>query len=120
ALAAEGTGWDRLCALSRALVRYHFSAHGPLLRTSAWNELPDALRDAMLVLEARLDQRFVSLLVDGMQDGSIRPLDQAIAGALVAGMVNAAVLLERWVPAINAENALALFVRPLFTGLTSA
>jgi AcrR family transcriptional regulator len=120
ALSAGGSGWDSLCALSRALVRYHFSSQGPLLRTSAWNELPDALRDAMLVTEARLDQRFVSLLVDGMQDGSIRPLDQAIAGALVAGMVNAAVLLDRWVPAIKAENALELFVRPLFTGLISS
>lgn len=117
AMASSGTGWDKLCAVSRALVRYHFSEHGPLLRTSAWSELPEDMRAAKLAATAQLDQRFVSLLVEGMQDGSIRPLDQAIAGALVSGMVNAAVLLDRWVPDVNGENALELFVRPLFEGL---
>lgn len=117
AMASGGSGWDKLCAVSRALVRYHFSEHGPLLRTSAWSELPDDIREAKLTATAQLDQRFVSLLVDGMQDGSIRPLDQAIAGALVSGMVNAAVLLDRWVQDVNGENALELFVRPLFEGL---
>ncbi|MGJ7918566.1 TetR/AcrR family transcriptional regulator [Massilia sp. LXY-6] len=120
ALAGPGSGWDKLCALACALVRYHFSPQGPLLRTSAWSELPDALRDAKLITAAQLDQRFVSLLVDGMQDGSIRPLDQALAGALVADMVNAAVLLDRWVLDINADNAIELFVQPLFTGLLPA
>ena len=117
AMASGGSGWEKLCAVSRALVRYHFSEHGPLLRTSAWSELPDDIRDAKLTATAQLDQRFVRLLVDGMQDGSIRPLDQAIAGALVSGMVNAAVLLDRWVQDVNGENALELFVRPLFEGL---
>jgi AcrR family transcriptional regulator len=117
ALANPGSGWDKLCAVSRALVRYHFSEQGPLLRTSAWSELPDDVRDAKLITTAQLGQRFVSFLVDGMQDGSIRPLDQSIAASLVSGMVNAAVLLDRWVPDVNAENALDLFVRPLFTGL---
>ena len=117
AMASGGSGWEKLCAVSRALVRYHFSEHGPLLRTSAWSELPDDIRDAKLTATAQLDQRFVRLLVDGMQDGSIRPLDQAIAGALVSGMVNAAVLLDRWVEDVNGENAVELFVRPLFEGL---
>lgn len=63
-------------------MRYHFSAQGPLLRTSAWGELPDALRDAKLI--------------------------------------NAAVLLDRWGRDINADNALELLVRPLFTGLLPA
>jgi AcrR family transcriptional regulator len=119
AMASGGSGWDKLCAVSRALVRYHFSEHGPLLRTSAWSELPDDIREAKLTATAQLDQRFVSMLVEGMQDGSIRPLDQAIAGALVSGMVNAAVLLDRWVEDVNGENALELFVRPLFEGLLS-
>jgi AcrR family transcriptional regulator len=119
ALRGEGSGWDRLCGVARALVRYHFSEQGPLLRTSAWSELPDEMRDTQLTATAQLDQRFVSLLVDGMQDGSIRPLDQAIAGALVSGMVNAAVLLDRWVPGVNGENAIELFVQPLFVGLLS-
>ncbi|HZW13177.1 MAG TPA: TetR/AcrR family transcriptional regulator [Noviherbaspirillum sp.] len=120
ARAGEGTGWDKLCAVSRALVRYQFSERGPLLRMSAWSELPDDIRDDKLKTINQLGLRFVSFLIDGMQDGSIRPLDQAVAAFLVSGMVNASVLLDRWVPDIAADNAVDLFVRPLFLGILSA
>lgn len=117
ARSGEGSGWDKLCAVSRALVRYQFSERGPLLRMSAWSELPDDIREAKLATINRLGQRFVGFLVDGMKDGSIRPLDQSIAAYQVSGMINAAVVLDRWVPDITAENAVELFVRPLFLGI---
>jgi AcrR family transcriptional regulator len=117
ARASQGSGWDKLAAVARALVRYQFSERGPLLRMSAWSELPEEIRDDKLRTINRLDQRFVGFLVDGMKDGSIRPLDQSIAAYQVSGMVNASVVLERWVPDIGAENAVELFVRPLFLGL---
>ncbi|GIZ50204.1 TetR family transcriptional regulator [Noviherbaspirillum aridicola] len=117
ALDAEGSGWDRLCALSRALVRHQFSERGPLLRMSAWTELPEELRGDKQRTISQLSLRFVALLVDGMRDGSVRPLDQAVAAELVGGMINASVELDRWVPGITADNALELFVRPLFVGI---
>ncbi len=117
ARAAQGTGWDKLCAVARGLVRYQFSVHGPLLRMSAWSELPDDMRENALRTINRLDQRFVALLAEGMQDGSIRALDQNIAAAQISGMVNAAVVLDRWVPQVTAEHAVASFVRPLFLGI---
>ncbi|WP_292933345.1 TetR/AcrR family transcriptional regulator [Noviherbaspirillum sp.] len=120
ARSASGSGWDKLSAVSRALVRYQFSEQGPLLRMSAWSELPDDIREHKLNTINQLGQRFVSFLVDGMRDGSIRPLDQSIAAYQVSGMINAAVLLDRWVPDIAAENAVDLFVRPLFLGILAA
>ncbi|HJV85189.1 MAG TPA: TetR/AcrR family transcriptional regulator [Noviherbaspirillum sp.] len=117
ALKASGPGWDKLCAVARALVRFQFSEHGPLLRMSAWSELPDEIREDNLRTINQLGQRFVSFLVDGMKDGSIRPLDQMIAAYQVGGMINASVVLDRWVPDITAENAVELFVRPLFLGI---
>lgn len=120
ARAAEGSGWDKVCAVSRGLVRYQFSEHGPLLRVSAWSELPDDIREEKLNAITHLGQRFIGFLVDGMQDGSIRPLDQALAAQLVSGMINASVVLNRWVPDITAENAVELFVKPLFLGIQSA
>lgn len=116
---AQGSGWDKLCAVSRALVRYQFSERGPLLRMTAWSELPEDIREGKLKTINQLGQRFVALLVDGMKDGSIRPLDQSIASFLVSGMINASVILDRWVPDITAENAVELFVRPLFLGILS-
>lgn len=120
ARAGEGSGWDKLCAVSRALVRYQFSKRGPLLRMSAWSELPDDIRDNKLKTINQLGLRFASFLVDGMKDGSIRPLDQAIAAFQVSGMINASIVLDRWVPDVTAENAVDLFVRPLFLGILSA
>lgn len=117
ALRAEGSGWDKICAVSRALVRYQFSERGPLLRMSAWSELPEEIRGDKLRTINQLGQRFVGFMVDGMQDGSIRPLDQMVAAHLVSGMINASVELERWVPGITGENAVELFVRPLFLGI---
>jgi AcrR family transcriptional regulator len=119
ARASDGSGWDKLCAVSRALVRYQFSERGPLLRMSAWSELPEDIREDKLKTINQLGQRFVAFLVDGMKDGSIRPLDQSIASFLVSGMINASVILDRWVPDITAENAVDLFVRPLFLGILS-
>ncbi|HEY4542506.1 MAG TPA: TetR/AcrR family transcriptional regulator [Noviherbaspirillum sp.] len=112
-----GSGWDKLCALGRALVRYQFSEQGPLLRMSAWSELPTEIRERKLRIVTQLDQRYASFLVEGMQDGSIRALDQAVAGYLVTGMVNASVVLQRWVPTITADQAVEQFVRALFMGL---
>jgi AcrR family transcriptional regulator len=120
ARAAEGSGWDKLCAVARALVCYQFSERGPLLRMSAWSELPDDIREQKFNAINQLGQRFVGFMVDGMQDGSIRPLDQPLAAQLVSSMINASVVLARWVPDITAENAVELFVKPLFLGLQSA
>lgn len=120
ARAGGGTGWDKLGAVARELVRYQFSERGPLLRMSAWNELPDDLRELKLKSINHIGRRFVSFLVEGMQDGSIRPLDQSLAGLLVSSMINASVMLDRWVPDITSEKAVEFFVKPLFLGIQSA
>ncbi|RZI43335.1 TetR/AcrR family transcriptional regulator [Herbaspirillum sp. HC18] len=120
ALGAPGSGWDKLCAVARALVRYQFSEKGPLLRMSAWSELPDHIRDVKLKTITQIGQRFVYFMVDGMRDGSIRPLDQSVAASLVSGMITASAELDRWVPDVTSENAVDLFVRPLFLGILTA
>jgi AcrR family transcriptional regulator len=119
ASAIPGSGWDRLCAVSRALVRYQLSDQGPLLRVSAWSALPEALRREKLRIMNQLSERFVGFLVEGMKDGSIRAQDQSLAAQLISGMINAAVGLERWVPEANTDNADELYVRPLLLGILS-
>ncbi|OGB23710.1 MAG: TetR family transcriptional regulator [Burkholderiales bacterium RIFCSPLOWO2_02_FULL_57_36] len=115
-----GSGWDRLCAVSRSLVRYQLSDQGPLLRVSAWSALPEALRHEKLRTMNQLAERFVGFLVEGMKDGSIRTQDQSLAALLISSMINASEGLERWVPEANVDNADELYVRPLFLGIFSA
>jgi AcrR family transcriptional regulator len=111
------TGWDHLCAATSELVRYQLSDQGPLLRISAFSALPEAMRGQTKRTMDRLAQRFGSFVVDGMVDGSIRPLDPSVAAHIVDSIVNAAVELEWWVPGITAESAADLYVRPLFMGV---
>jgi AcrR family transcriptional regulator len=111
------TGWDRLCAAAEELVRYQLSEQGPLLRSSAFSALPEGLRQETKRAMDRLARRFGGLIVDGMMDGSIRPLDPSIAARLIDAMVNAAAEVERWVPGVTAENVGELFAKPLFVGV---
>jgi AcrR family transcriptional regulator len=117
AAARPGSGWDRLTASARALVRYQLSEQGPLLRTTAWSALPELLRGDTLLTMNRLTERFGGFVIDGMLDGSIRPLDPSVAAQLVSAMINAASELERWVPGISTDNAARVYVQPLFVGL---
>jgi len=111
------TGWDRLSSASVALVRYQLAPQGPLLRATACSALPEALRHDMLAGMNRLTERFAAFIVDGLIDGSIRPLDPSIAAQMVQGMINAAAELAWWVPGVTVHNAAELYARPLFTGL---
>jgi AcrR family transcriptional regulator len=113
-----GSGWSRACAAARALVRYQLSLEGPLLRATAVSALPDeAQRDRVRRTQFRLAERMTSVVVDGMIDGSIRPLDPHIAAQASIAAINAAAELQRWVPSATTDNAGDLFVRPALQGV---
>lgn len=115
--AGGGSGWDRICTASATLVRSQLGPGGPLLRVTAFSALPEALRTETRRTMNRLTERFGFCLVDGMADGSVRPLDAGIAAQLVSSMVNAAAELPAWVPGVTPDNAAELYARPLFLGL---
>ncbi len=113
------TGWDRLCAATSELIRYQLSDQGPLLRISAFSALPEGLRGETKRTMDRLAQRFGSFVVEGMIDGSIRPLDPFVAARVVDSAINAAAELERWISGVTRESAADLYAKPLFTGVFS-
>lgn len=115
---SPGSGWSRACAAARALVGYQLSPDGPLLRATAMSALPDqAQRDRVRLALRRLTERMGSVLVDGMMDGSIRPLDPGIAAQVAISTINAAAELHRWAPRANVANVAGLFVRPVLEGV---
>ncbi|HEX2509164.1 MAG TPA: hypothetical protein VHK66_01470, partial [Microvirga sp.] len=79
----------------------------------------EALRHEMKRTMDRLALRFGGLIVEGMVDGSIRPLDPAVAARLIDSMVNAAVEVRRWVPGITIDTVGELFAKPLFVGVAA-
>lgn len=120
-VAAEGgtgPGWQRACAAAAAVLRFQLSERGPLLRSTATSALPDqAHREQVRRTMQRLTERITSVLVDGMMDGSVRPLDPAIAAQVLFAQINAASELRRWVPAAQVDNVAALYLRPSMLGL---
>lgn len=119
--AAEATAGPRaegVLAFATAMVRFQFSDRGPLLRASAYSALPDAEhRDSVHITMQRLAARLSSLLVDGLLDGSVRPLDTALAADTISATVNAVIELRRWLPGVDADAAIQLYLRPGLVGL---
>jgi AcrR family transcriptional regulator len=120
AAAAQGCGAERLEAMATALMRHQMSEAGPLLRWSAVSAMTDpAERDAVTRSIRRLQERMEGLLIEGMQDGSIRVLDQSVTAQYLLQAINAAVELPRWVRHVGISTVPALFVRPVLEGVLS-
>ncbi len=118
AQAAPGSAWDQLCLATRGLVLFQRSPAGPLLRLTAISALPDPEHRARILDETnRLTERMTSLVVEGMMQGSVRPLDASLAAQIALNGINAAAELHRWSPTAAAGNVAALYARPLLLGL---
>lgn len=113
-------GWHRLSAAAAALVKYQLSNDGPLLRITARSGLPEAAAEQTLRTMNRLSEHFASVVVDGVMDGSVRPIDPAIAAQMISGMINASASVKRWVPEATIGNVADLYARPLFMGILCA
>lgn len=118
--AHQGPGMEKLGGLSRALIRYHFSEQGPLLRVSAWSELSDYsnFHEKIKPLR-RLVQSLSDFLAAGMMDGSIRATHQSVAAMMIVGMINGSLTLDKWVPGSENINVDTLYVKPMYYGLLS-
>ncbi|MBL8552545.1 MAG: TetR/AcrR family transcriptional regulator [Hyphomonadaceae bacterium] len=117
AMALDASGWTRLSAAVAELVLFQLSEEGPLLHYMALAAAPDSMREGLAANMQRLTNRFAGMIADGVADGSVRPVDPAIAAQVVNGMVNAAADLARWAPGATLANAVDLYARPLFAGL---
>lgn len=117
ALDGPGNGWQRLLAAAVPLARLQTSPQGPLLRLTAWTELPGALRWQKLNTMNRLGERYASMIVDGMIDGSVRLLDPAVAAQMLSGLVNALPEAGHWLPGDGPPPLDALMARPALLGL---
>lgn len=113
-----GTEWDKLISATVALVEYQLSEQGPLLRTSALMAVPETMRTEMVEQAARVSDRFASMISDGIAEGSIRPIDPAIASQMVGATINAAADLETLMQGhVRRDEVAELYARPMMVGL---
>jgi AcrR family transcriptional regulator len=118
AQAADAPGFERICAVARALAAYQLSDDGPLLRITAISALPDpAARRHVRQAMHRLTGRLTGMVVDGMVDGSIRPLDPAMAARILDAGINGVASVHRWAARPTPASVAGLCVRPIVAGL---
>ena len=114
----SGDGWTRLCASATSLALYQATAsQGRMLRSYAFAALPPELRQPIGARFQQATSRFAAMISDGIDDGSIRPVDPPIAAQTVMAMVNSSAYLRPWLGEASAEAVEQLYVRPSLMGL---
>lgn len=115
--AAGGDQWLRISSAMATLLDAQFDAQWPLLRTTALQALPPALRSGMVKRSNRMALRFAGTLVDGVSEGSLRPVDPMIASQMIMATLNSACDLRNWASRLPRAHAIALYASTLVDGL---
>jgi len=109
---------DQLNAAISNLVRFQLDPSGPLLATVGVSALPSLKKVQINERLSRLVEDFRDLIIDGIIDGSLRPIDPIIASEMSIPIIFSASQLTLWFPDFaNIQNAAELFVKPLFKGI---
>jgi AcrR family transcriptional regulator len=117
ALAGSPDQWQALSSSVASLVARQAEPDGLLLRFSALQALPEAMRASAVWRADRVSQRFASMIADGAADGSIRPVDPFLAAQMVSAAVNAAADLIAWTEGLTPERMTDAYARPALMGL---
>ena len=105
----------RLLTCVDALIRFQLGSEGPLLRTAVLSSMPPEHQVEIMSLSYKTSRQFGAMIADAIIDGSARPADPSIGGAMLHAAVNVASdirIVER--PNLQVVEK---FVRPLFDGL---
>ena len=114
---AGGSHWQRLASTIAALIEVQFAERAPLLRTTALSGLPAEARVAMVDRSNRIARRFAGTIMDGIAEGSCRPVDALIAAQTLMALQNAAFDMRRWAGTMPRDRAVALYASTLLFGL---
>lgn len=114
---SEPSGWRRIETAIATLMDIQFFQSWPLLRTSALQALPAALRNEVVARAQRTALRFSGTLIDGMKDGSVRIVDPLIASQLIVATINTAFDLRKWASKLPRDLAIAYYASSLVEGL---
>ncbi|WP_128893188.1 TetR/AcrR family transcriptional regulator [Erythrobacter sp. HKB08] len=110
--------WTRLTSVLHELVDLQFHDATPLLRTTALQALEAEHKDDVVTRSNRLARRFAGMLIDGVADGSVRPIDPLIASQVIMSTLNSAYEARRWAERFDdPEIAIRTYVSTLSRGL---
>lgn len=117
AMAHAGSHAQRLGIAVATLLDIQLTGQFPLLRTTALQALPAPLRGEVVDRSNRMARRFAGMMIDGITDGTIAPIDPLVASQVVMAALNSAAELRRWAQAMGRDEAVAAYAATLGTGL---
>jgi len=112
-----GSHWQRLCDTVATLVAVQFSERESLLRTTALSGLPAGERQQMIDRSTRIARRFAGTMMDGIAEGTVRPVDSLIASQALMGMLNAAFDMRKWAWSMERDRAIRYYASTLMFGM---
>lgn len=115
ARALNETEGRRLLTEISALIRFQLGPEGPLLRTSILSSMPPNHQVEIMNQSYRVSRQLASMVTDAIADGSGRPVDASVAGAMVHAAINIA-SDARILKMANEPDIVARFVKPIFLG----
>lgn len=99
--------WTRLASVLDELLQVQLFDAMPLLRTTALQALDSDHKADVVTRSNRLARRFAGMLIDGVADGSVRPIDPLVASQVIMSTLNGAYEARNWADRFG-DPALAL------------
>ncbi len=113
----EGNGLEKVERTCRRIFYFQNTSDGPLIRYNSITALPMQRRREILDRTDAANECFGNFLREGMQDGSVRPIDPTLAQNLIAGAVNASMELNLWRKVDDIDAAAIDYFDIFFNGL---
>jgi AcrR family transcriptional regulator len=110
-------GIDKLDYVCRGSFHVQNSEDGPLIRYNSITALPVPRRKEILALTDQGNDRFGQFMRDGIEDGSVRPVNVEVAQQMITGAMNASMDLPMWRKMDDPEQAAIDFYESFFNGL---
>ena len=109
---------DQLNGAISNLVRFQLDPAGPLLHTNGLMALAPGMRSLIEDKFRQLADGLSDMIIDGIIDGSVRPVDPIIGAQMLIPTIFSASELLLWFPGLaGRHNAAGLYVRPFFKGI---
>ncbi len=113
-----GDAWSKVSSAMAALLEMQFAGEHPLLRTVALQALPaDVRRQRVITRSDRMARRFAGMLIDGISEGTVRPVDPLIASQVMMATLNNAYELRHWAARLAPGQAVPYYASTIAYGL---
>jgi AcrR family transcriptional regulator len=113
------TGMDKVEFTLRRTFHVQNSDEGPLIRYNSITALPVPRRREILALTDAYRERFGQFMRDGIEDGSVRPINVEVAQELISGAMNASMDLPLWRRVEDVNAASTDYYQVFFSGLAA-